>query len=162
MRSIKVERAVFRRRVAIEACRVAVRPSDKVHTIVKPESYGGANGDRKLLQRDQRASTMLAWLASVFHTWCPSRPSLTSQMGRRNLRLIQWNNHTEHPYSNTANNPARKEVRGTLRSRLQASTDRENDDSRKHSILPRNSISQISIEQSAPQAPSSSAATSQP
>lgn len=60
MRSIEVERAIIRCRVAIEACRVAVRPPDKVHTIVKPESDGGANGDRKLLQRDQRTSNMLA------------------------------------------------------------------------------------------------------
>lgn len=59
MRSIEVERAVFRRRVAIEACRVAVRPSDKVHAIVKPEGDCGANSDRELLQRDQRPSSEL-------------------------------------------------------------------------------------------------------
>lgn len=70
-------------------------------------------------------------------------------MGRRNLRLIQWNDHTKHPYPNTANNPAGEEVRGTLRSRLKTSTDREDNDSCEHSVLARNSISHISIEQSA-------------
>jgi hypothetical protein len=130
MRSVEIERAILRRRIAIEACRVAVRPSDKMHTVIKPESDGGTNGDRELLQRDQRALDMLTMLVSV-----RSIIRLTSQMGRRDLRLIQWNDHTEHSYSNTTDDSAGEEVRRTLRSCLETSTDCEDDDSREHGVL---------------------------
>ena len=91
---------------------------------------------------------MLAWL-HVFRTYNRLISSLTSQVGRRNLCLIQWNDHTKHSYSDTANDSTGEKVGWILRSRLETSTDCEDDDGREHSVLPRNRISQISVEQSA-------------
>jgi hypothetical protein len=67
-------------------------------------------------------------------------------MGRRDLSLIQGNDHTGHSYPNNTDNPASEKVRRTLRSSLEPSTDREDDDSREHSVLPRDLISKIAIE----------------
>jgi hypothetical protein len=45
MCSVEVERAILRRRIPSETCRVVVRPSDEVYAVVKLESYSGTNGD---------------------------------------------------------------------------------------------------------------------
>lgn len=126
MRRVVVEGAVLEIPIGLrDSVGFALAATDKVHTIVEPESNGGTDGDGKLLQRDEP----------------------TAELRGRDLSLVERDHHGEHADSETPNDTAREEVVGLCRGELEAGAGGEDDDSDHHGVLARDGIGQPAAEE---------------
>lgn len=123
---VVVERAILEVPIGFgDSVRLAFAATDKMHAIVQPESNGGTNSDRKLLQRDEA----------------------TTELRRRNLSLVERDYHGKHPNPETPNDTSREEVVRLGGSKLEACSCSKNDDGNHHSVLAGDGIGQPPAEE---------------
>lgn len=126
MGGIVVERAIREVPICLgDSIRLALTPTDEVHAIVQPESNCSTDGDGKLLQRDET----------------------TTQLGRRDLGLVERDDHAEHADSETTNDTTGEEVVGLGGGELQTGTGGEDDDCNHHGVLAGDGVGEPAAEE---------------
>lgn len=106
---------------------LALASADEVHTIVQPESNGGTDGNRELLQRDKT----------------------TTQLGRRDLSLVKRDDHRKHADTKTTDNTTSKKMVRLRSGKLQASPGSEDEHGNHHGVLAGDGIGQPPTEEGA-------------